>query len=76
VQTLCTYPNDAGCELGEFTTVPKDPDPDGTYWYLSERGSDYTVFAQMESEPPSSECPEPVPVHLAEVERLYCVASP
>ena len=74
VQTLCRYPNDAGCSLDEVGTVPTDPDPDATYWYESD-GVTFVVYAQTENQPPDSPCPEPIPVHLAEVERLYCVTN-
>jgi hypothetical protein len=74
VQTLCRYSNDAGCSLDEVGAVPVDPDPDRTYWYQSD-GVFYVVYAQTENEPPASSCPDPIPEHLASVERLYCVAN-
>jgi hypothetical protein len=75
VQTLCRYPNDAGCALDDVGTLPADPNPDATYWYES-NGTNFVVYAQTENAPPASSCPDPIPQHLAQVERLYCVAGP
>jgi hypothetical protein len=74
VQTLCRYSNDAGCSLGSVGTVPADPDPDKTYWYES-NGNTFVVYAETENPPPESACPDPIPQHLATVERLYCVSE-
>ncbi len=73
VQTLCGYPGDVGCALKEvLDPLPTDPANNQSYWYISD-GSFFVVFAQMESPPGPSQCPDPVPAHLAAVPNLYCV---
>jgi len=75
IQSLCAYPNDAGCALREYLdTVPRDPGPDGIYWYRSD-GRSYTLFAALEGPAPPSACPTPIPEHLSRVEHPYCVAA-
>jgi hypothetical protein len=47
IQSLCTYPQDAGCELLEvMTAIPQDPQL-FSYWYASD-GESYSVFAIQE----------------------------
>jgi 4-amino-4-deoxy-L-arabinose transferase-like glycosyltransferase len=73
IQTLCGYPSDVGCVLREvLNPLPTDPANNQSYWYTSDRVS-YIVFAEMEEPPGPSQCPEPVPEHLAQIPNPYCV---
>ena len=75
VQSLCAYPEDAGCALGKFLkTLPSDSLGDNFgYWYASD-GSAYTLYTALESPPPDGLCPDK-PEHLAEVQYLWCIAG-
>jgi len=73
LQSLCRYPADAGCSLEEILgAVPRDPNPDAVYYYLSDRQT-FTVFAVMEGAADDSACPRPLPADLTKVPYLYCV---
>ncbi|MEX2227341.1 MAG: glycosyltransferase family 39 protein [Dehalococcoidia bacterium] len=72
VQTLCAYPFDSACLLEEFIDLPRDPNPQGTYWYQSD-GVTFVVYTSLEMPGDGSQCPDPVPPHLAQIPNLYCV---
>jgi hypothetical protein len=73
VQSFCVYPFDAACDVQEvLTPVPKDPLNDGTYWYQSD-GQTFIVYAAMEDDAGTSQCPVPVPEHFEGIDNLYCV---
>jgi 4-amino-4-deoxy-L-arabinose transferase-like glycosyltransferase len=75
VQSLCVYPNDAGCLLEELgDPVPRDPDPGRQYSYWSRSGSAYVLFAQLEEIAPPASCPPDLPDGV-DREGLYCLAS-
>ena len=75
IQTLCGYPGDVGCVLRDvLDPLPTDPANNQSYWYTSD-GSSYILFAQMESPPRPSQCPDPIPQHLARTPNLYCVRN-
>jgi hypothetical protein len=76
VQSFCNYPADAGCALKDLLDpLPADPDPNAGYWYLSDDGTQFTLFARLEDDAPPSACPSPVPEHLSKVDHLYCVSG-
>jgi hypothetical protein len=73
VQTLCGYSFDSGCQLDEFIDLPNDP-TGASYWYQSD-GETFFVFASLELPGDTSECPDPMPSHLASVRNVYCVGG-
>jgi len=72
VQTLCGYSFDSACQLEEFIDLPRDPLPGRTYWYQSD-GVFFVLYASLESPGDASQCPDPIPAHLATVSNVYCV---
>jgi hypothetical protein len=72
VQTLCGYSFDAACELKEFIDIPRDPAQGATYWYQSD-GETFWLYASLEVAGDTSQCPQPLPQHLATVPNVYCV---
>lgn len=75
VQSLCRYPADAGCAVGEqLAAIPRDPSPQSTYYYMSD-GETFTLFAIMETPSDVANCPDPRPPDLANVANLYCVTG-
>jgi hypothetical protein len=75
LQSLCRYPGDAGCALKEqLIAVPIDPNPQSTYYYLSD-GQSFTLFAVMQTPSDDQACPDPRPTDLEDVPNLYCVTG-
>lgn len=73
IQTLCTYPSDAGCALKELRDpLPQDPSPSQAYYYQS-AGQQFLLFADFEEATPTSGCPEPRPAHFDGVKHLFCL---
>ena len=72
VQTLCTYDFDEACKLKEIQSpLPRDPLPDGQYWYSSD-GQQFVVYASLEEPTTPADCPVTTPAHLANVSNLLC----
>ncbi len=77
VQTLCVYPEDAGCELESvMDQIPEDPlgEPGTNGYFYSSDGDSFSVYATRESEEVPA-CPEH-PDHLARFSSLLCVRGP
>ena len=74
-QTLCNFPADVGCGLGEFLngSVPKDPAGEG-YWYRSD-GKTVTILAALEEEDPGDAACTSDWEPIAEL-TLVCVSLP
>jgi hypothetical protein len=73
VQSFCAYPFDIGCAVREvLDPLPHDPVNGATYWYQSD-GASFILFAHMEATADPSQCPVPLPGHIAGVGNIECL---
>jgi hypothetical protein len=76
IQTLCVYSFDAACALKSVRDpLPRDPNPQATYWYQSDGALSFSLYAALELPVTDSGCPDPKPEHLAAIPNLYCRSS-
>ena len=73
IQTLCNYPNDAGCALMQVGEIPKDPKPGWDYDYWSQTLDSYVLVARLEALPDA--CSVTLPVLGRPLGNLLCIAS-
>ena len=74
VQSLCVYPEDAGCVLfGTVASVPRDK-AGGGYWYQSD-GQRYILYAERDGDE-APLCQEPEHIASLGVDDVLCVIGP
>jgi hypothetical protein len=74
LQSFCRYQDlDAGCKVTEvLEALPRDPDGERTYYYLS-NGKSFTLWAQTDNAAPASDCPTVDPRPTFDPAHEYCV---
>lgn len=76
-QSLCVYPQDAGCSLKDVVgALPEDPLPERNFSYQSVDGTSFTIYARFEGAAPPSVCPDPLPENVTKDEHLFCATGP
>jgi hypothetical protein len=74
ITSLCSYSFDVACAVKQvLDPLPTDPIAGRFYWYQSDGQTFFYVYASMEGDAGTSDCPDPIPPHLASVAELYCV---